>query len=66
VAAMKPLQNFELILLYVLYLVMVDQPNRSQTWLPTLQKIENLTKNRHVKIVNLYKNFFSSETTGSI
>jgi hypothetical protein len=45
---------------------MVDQPNRSQTWLPTLQKIENLTKNRHVKIVNLYKNFFSSETTGTI
>jgi hypothetical protein len=27
---------------------------------------ENLTKNRHVKIVNLYKNFFSSETTGPI
>jgi hypothetical protein len=41
---------------------MVDQPNRCQTWLPTLLKIVNLTKNRHVKIVNLYKNFFSSET----
>jgi hypothetical protein len=42
---------------------MVDQPNRCQTWLPMLLKIENLTKNRRVKIVNLYKNFFS-ETTG--
>jgi hypothetical protein len=28
---------------------MVDQPNRCQTWLPTLRKIENLTKNRHLK-----------------
>jgi hypothetical protein len=45
---------------------MVDQPNRCQTWLPTLLKIENLTKNRHLKIVNLYKNVFSSETTWPI
>jgi hypothetical protein len=45
---------------------MVDQPNRCQTWLPTLLKIENLTKYRHVKIIKLYKKFFSSETTGPI
>jgi hypothetical protein len=45
---------------------MVDQPNRCQSWLPTLLKIANLTKNRHVKIINLYKNFFSSEETGPI
>jgi hypothetical protein len=32
---------------------MVDQPNRCQTWLSTLLKIENLTKNRHVKIVKI-------------
>ena len=32
---------------------MVDQPNRCQTWLATLLKIENLTKNRHVKIVKI-------------
>jgi hypothetical protein len=33
---------------------MVDQPNRCQTWLPTLLKIENLTKNRRVKIVKIF------------
>jgi hypothetical protein len=42
---------------------MVDQPNRCQTWLPTLLKIENFTTNHHVKIVNVYKKWFSSETT---
>ena len=42
---------------------MVDQPNRCQTWLPTLLKIENLTTNHHVKIVNVYKKLFFSETT---
>jgi ADP-ribosylglycohydrolase len=47
-------------------IVQVEKGTQTDETFMALLKIENLTKNRHVKIVNLYNNFFSSEITGPI